>query len=244
MDVELLTVILKYTGLGGLALLVVLLLFRDVLKKLIFSQLHPEQTYKVIKLSLILISCLVGLSILVWFFLENAKLSPSSESSKPTYQGEDSQLVYFEGWKGGGIFSYVGGSCKGCPTLETYTGTGIVNPILIVDEPSFISRIDFLGNNKTVSTLRSHEINSGPNVIDSDLKHSLVKVDGTINKFYGGMTSYCWSGAQQKCTSDAQDFVKMMKLVSYRLNLKKYSVRVVKTNGESFNFTLPKVVIE
>jgi hypothetical protein len=174
---------------------------------------------------------------------ENGKVNVSSQrQEKPKhYQGKDNQLVSFEGWLGSGVFSYIGGSCKGCPDLERFNGTGTFKPSVLVDKPKYLTRIDFLQDRKTIASLNSEHIVQGPNLIGDGISHSLIKVDGSKDNFYGGMTSYCWSGDHQGCNARSQNTGEMMKFVSYRLNLHNYSLRVTKNDGSDFEFDLPKV---
>ena len=55
LDTKLLEVVGQIAGIGGLSLGVLLLIFRDVIRKKIFPMLTKEQAYKLLKLLLILV---------------------------------------------------------------------------------------------------------------------------------------------------------------------------------------------
>lgn len=161
---------------------------------------------------------------------------------KPTsFNGSNDELVSFVGWHGHGSFAYTGGSCKGCPDLETYRGTGSFRPEVMVKDPKYVKRLDFLKGDLTIDTQDSGSIKSGSNVLFKGIEHSIIKVDGARNNFYGGKTSYCWSGTHQECAANAGDNNMMMAFVVYRLNKDSYKIRVTKSNGEIFLINLPEV---
>lgn len=54
MDKEILEFVGKMAGIGGISLGIFLILFREIIRRNIFSSLTKEQSYKIIKMSLIL----------------------------------------------------------------------------------------------------------------------------------------------------------------------------------------------
>jgi uncharacterized protein YjbI with pentapeptide repeats len=68
MDAEILKVVGQVAGIGGVALGVLLLVFRDVIRKKIFPMLTKEQAYKLLRLVLVLVwlVALVGIGAWVW----------------------------------------------------------------------------------------------------------------------------------------------------------------------------------
>jgi tetratricopeptide (TPR) repeat protein len=61
MDMELLKIVGQVAGIGGIALGVLLLVFRDVVRKKIFPMLTKEQAYKLLR-SALLLTCLIALA--------------------------------------------------------------------------------------------------------------------------------------------------------------------------------------
>jgi len=66
MDTELLKIVGQIAGIGGIAFGVLLLLFRDVIRKAIFPKLTKEQGYKIIVLFLILVWSVALFGIIAW----------------------------------------------------------------------------------------------------------------------------------------------------------------------------------
>ncbi len=66
MNTEIWKVFGQVAGIGGLALGVFLVLFRNVIQKIIFSNLDPSQSYKIIKLILILVWSITFLGLSVY----------------------------------------------------------------------------------------------------------------------------------------------------------------------------------
>jgi len=82
MDKEILEIFGKIAGIGGLSLGVMLLIFRDFLAKKIFSTLTKEQSFKLLRLLLILTwsIAIVGISAYIYNIYANAKAKDSSSS--------------------------------------------------------------------------------------------------------------------------------------------------------------------
>jgi len=70
MENELLKTLGQIAGIGGLSLGVLLLLFRDVIQKQIFSTLTKQQSYKLIVLFLILVWLIAAIGISAWVWVE------------------------------------------------------------------------------------------------------------------------------------------------------------------------------
>ncbi len=157
------------------------------------------------------------------------------------YPGKDSDLISFVAWYGTGAFSYIGGSCKGCPDLEKYSGSGNFRPQVLIADPKYIKRLDFIRDEVSIETQTTESLKEGSNTLFSGIGHEIVKVDGSRNDFYGGMTSYCWSGIHQTCAANASNTAEMMKFVTYRLNKHSFKIRVTKSNNEVFIMDLPEV---
>ena len=79
MNVDILKIVGQIAGIGGLALGVFLILFKEVIRKNIFPNLTKEQGFKIIKLVLILVWSIAVLGIAAWFFLELNKSNPNSK---------------------------------------------------------------------------------------------------------------------------------------------------------------------
>ncbi len=70
MDTEVLKGLGQVAGIGGIALGVFMLLFRDLIRRIfvnIFPQLTKQQTSEIIKLAMILIWSLALVGIMAWF---------------------------------------------------------------------------------------------------------------------------------------------------------------------------------
>lgn len=76
MDAELLKIVSQVAGIGGIALGVLLLIFRDVIRKKIFPMLTKEQAYKLLRFVLVLAWLAALAGIVAWAWVS-------------TYPGED-----------------------------------------------------------------------------------------------------------------------------------------------------------
>jgi len=166
---------------------------------------------------------------------------PENDKEQVKYTGTNEDLVSFLGWYGDGSFSYTGGTCKGCPNLEKFNGTGTFKPNIMISDQKYISKLDFLRDGVTIDSVKANSLTSGSNTIFKGISHSIIKVDGSRNNYYGGRTSYCWSGTHQQCVAIANDKKAMMQFVAYRLNLHSYKIRVTRNDGVMFIIDLPKV---
>jgi len=76
MNIEILKTVGQIAGIGGIALGVFLLLFRDVIRKKIFPSLTKEQGYRILVLFLILVWSVAISGVGAWLFVE-IKTQPS-----------------------------------------------------------------------------------------------------------------------------------------------------------------------
>jgi hypothetical protein len=68
MDAELLKILGQVAGIGGVAIGVFLLIFRDVVRRQIFGRLNKDQTYRLFRLILILTWSIAVLGIGAWMY--------------------------------------------------------------------------------------------------------------------------------------------------------------------------------
>jgi len=78
MEIEILKIVAQVAGIGGISLGVLLIIFRDVIRKNIFSSLTKNDSYKTIRLILVLVWSIAILGVLGWFFLEFYKIKPQN----------------------------------------------------------------------------------------------------------------------------------------------------------------------
>ncbi len=72
MDVELLKTFGQIAGIGGLALGVFLLLFRDIIAKNIFPQLAKKDAYRLLRLISVLIFLIAAFGLAAWVWIESS----------------------------------------------------------------------------------------------------------------------------------------------------------------------------
>jgi len=70
MELDVLRIVGQIAGIGGIALGVVLLLFREVIRKKIFPNLTKQQAYRLLRLLLVLVWCLALAGIAAWVVVE------------------------------------------------------------------------------------------------------------------------------------------------------------------------------
>lgn len=84
MDAEILKTVGQIAGIGGLALGVFLLLFRDIIGKKIFPQLAKKDAYRLLRLISILVFLIAALGIGAWVWVENRPAAaPSAKVEGP-----------------------------------------------------------------------------------------------------------------------------------------------------------------
>jgi hypothetical protein len=69
----------KVAGIGGIALFVFLVIFRDVIKKKIFPRLSPDQAFKIILLILVLTFLIACVGISAWYLISEHDIKAKSE---------------------------------------------------------------------------------------------------------------------------------------------------------------------
>jgi hypothetical protein len=69
MDTELLKVVGQIAGIGGLALGVFLLLFREIIRKKIFPMLPPAQAYRLLQMIIVAVWSVAILGIAAWVYV-------------------------------------------------------------------------------------------------------------------------------------------------------------------------------
>ena len=82
MDKEILEFVGKMAGIGGISLGIFLILFREIIRRNIFSSLTKEQSYKIIKMSLILIWTIAIFGVSIWLYIEYIKLPLNQQKSE------------------------------------------------------------------------------------------------------------------------------------------------------------------
>jgi hypothetical protein len=81
MDLELIKTVGKIAGIGGLALGVLLILFREIIRKKIFPQLTKEQAYSLLKLIVICVFIVAIIGIIAWVY--SLRVKPDVNTSIP-----------------------------------------------------------------------------------------------------------------------------------------------------------------
>lgn len=71
MDAELLKTLGQIAGIGGLALGIFLILFRELIRKTIFPKLKKDDAYRLLRLIAILICTVALAGIAAWIIVEN-----------------------------------------------------------------------------------------------------------------------------------------------------------------------------
>jgi hypothetical protein len=83
MDYDIFETFAKYAGVGGLALGIFLILFRDVIRKNVFSQLTKEHSYRLLFLITVLIWALAISGLGAWVYLKSSEsISTSAKGVK------------------------------------------------------------------------------------------------------------------------------------------------------------------
>lgn len=77
-DVNLIKLFAQVAGLGGLALVLVLLVFRDVIRKDVFARLTKQQSYKLFRLIIVLTSVLSVTGMGAWVYVSRDPPRPTS----------------------------------------------------------------------------------------------------------------------------------------------------------------------
>lgn len=94
MDAQLLKVVGQITGIGGIALGILLLVFREVLRKNIFPDFTREQGYRTIRLVLLLTFLIAALGIGAWAWVSVHSGPVVSESNAVIYMPQQAYPVF------------------------------------------------------------------------------------------------------------------------------------------------------
>ena len=79
MEAEILKIVGQIAGIGGLALGVLLIVFRDIVRKKIFPKLPPAEAYRLLRLITVAVWSVAIVGILAWVYVAHA--SPSNVSA-------------------------------------------------------------------------------------------------------------------------------------------------------------------
>jgi hypothetical protein len=80
MDADVLKTVGQVAGIGGLALGVLLIVFRDIIRKNIFPQLPPEEAYRLLRLITLAVWSVAIVGIGAWVYVTNAS-TPNVEAT-------------------------------------------------------------------------------------------------------------------------------------------------------------------
>lgn len=84
MEAEVLKTVGQIAGIGGLALGVFLLLFRDIIRKKIFPELPPELAYRLLRLITAAVWSVAIAGIAAWFFSSQASIAKTPPVDQST----------------------------------------------------------------------------------------------------------------------------------------------------------------
>ena len=88
MDVSLLKTAGQIAGIGGLSLGVLLILFRDIIRKNIFPRLPPAEAYGLLRLITCAVWSIAVLGIFAWVYVSSpGRTQSSSGSASPNISG-------------------------------------------------------------------------------------------------------------------------------------------------------------
>jgi hypothetical protein len=86
MDVNILKIVGQVAGIGGLALGVFLILFREVVRKNIFPKLPPAEAYRLLRLVTVATWSVAVIGIVAWVYIQTTQ-NTKSENSARTVNG-------------------------------------------------------------------------------------------------------------------------------------------------------------
>lgn len=89
MNPEILKTVGQVAGIGGLALGIFLILFRDVIRKNVFSDLTKEQSYTLLRMIIILVWTIAIAGLIAWVYVETQvknKVGGGGEAPKVVFQ--------------------------------------------------------------------------------------------------------------------------------------------------------------
>lgn len=79
---EMIRTVATYTGIGGIALIALLILFREMIRKTIFPQLTKQQGYQLLRLIVVMVTVVVLASIVAWAVTQNGTPQPPPEEPR------------------------------------------------------------------------------------------------------------------------------------------------------------------
>jgi hypothetical protein len=80
MDADVLKIVGQVAGIGGLALGVFLLLFRDIIRKNIFPKLPPAEAYRLLRLITVAVWSVAIVGIAAWVYTSQSHASVQAEN--------------------------------------------------------------------------------------------------------------------------------------------------------------------
>jgi hypothetical protein len=83
MDLSILKTLGAVAGIGGVSLGVVLLVFRDVIRKNIFPQLQPNEAFRLLRLIVVLTFLIGAAGLIAWVFTYNTPSGGPTGRRKP-----------------------------------------------------------------------------------------------------------------------------------------------------------------
>jgi hypothetical protein len=92
MDAEVLKTVGQVAGIGGLALGVFLLLFKDIIRKNIFPRLPPPEAYRLLRLITGAVWSVAIVGILAWVYVETREPASPSSVRQETH-GDNSPAI-------------------------------------------------------------------------------------------------------------------------------------------------------
>lgn len=99
MDTEMIKIVGQIAGIGGISIGVFLILFREVIRKKIFSKLTKKQGFKIIVLFLIFVWSIAIVGIVAWVWSGKISSPPEEDSKQPRiveeFSIEDSYMLSF-----------------------------------------------------------------------------------------------------------------------------------------------------
>jgi Mg2+/Co2+ transporter CorB len=81
----------KVAGIGGLAFGVLVLIFREVIRKQIFPTLPPRQAYRLLRLIVVLTFTIALVGLIGWVYLEHLR-SPFSELFRGNLKQKETEI--------------------------------------------------------------------------------------------------------------------------------------------------------
>src|SRR3712207_5911273 len=93
MDVEVLKTVGQVAGIGGLALGVFLLLFRDIIRKNIFPKLPAAEAYRLLRLITGAVWSVAIVGVLAWVYVETREPATSPSSVRQETHGDNSPAI-------------------------------------------------------------------------------------------------------------------------------------------------------